>query len=293
MNEKEQPNFDFMVLSSDVVPKSTPAEVVRKVHRQGTVDIEYAIWQPQWGATSCTIALHGFSRPLEDMLSVRPLLDDNTALLMPHLPAHGRSSGHHRPLATSDWWAALEGVLKKEGLHFNGTLIGYSLGGRVALTCFSLFPSRFTKVTLLAPDGLVKNPGYRFAVDTALGRAWMNQSERQRKTVVRVLNWLRAAHLLPHHIYQFFLFHLDSEEMWAMVIDCWCSLQQFWPPPQHRLRAISTSHNAVIEAHFGERDKVIKPANAKKLKGICPVHFHPCGHGLLRTDIIERIASPS
>lgn len=282
-----------MALTSDVVPEFTPPDVVRKVHHGNNLSIEYAIWQPAAKTHHCTIALHGFSRPLEDMLGIRPLLEENTAVLMPHLPAHGRSSGHHRPLDVSQWWRALEDILEQEGLHFNGHLIGYSLGGRVALACYTLAPSRFSKVTLLAPDGLVKNPGYRLAVDTALGRAWMKQSERQRKGVIRLLNALHSWRVMPNHLHQFFLFHLDSEEMWAMVIDCWCSLQEFWPPRARRMRSLSKANATEMEAHFGSRDKVIKAANAMKLKGVCPVHFHPCGHGLLRTDIIERIASPS
>ena len=293
MNDKEPPNFVAMALSPDVVPESTPSEVVRKVHNQKGVAIEYALWKPPHSSDQCAIALHGFSRPLEDMLATRPLLPDGVALLMPHLPAHGRSSGHHRPLEIEDWTEAMKALLNAEGLEFSGTLIGYSLGGRLALTWFGLNPTQFSKVMLLAPDGLVKNPGYRLSVDTTLGRAWLGQSEKQRNAIVRMLTWWRARGILPEHFYQFSLFHLASAEMWAMVVDCWCSLRKFWPPKNRRLQELSKAHPGILEAHFGARDKVIKPANARALNNVCPVHFHPCGHGLLRPDIIERIASPS
>ena len=85
------------------------------------------------------------------------------------------------------------------------------------------------------PRERIKNPGYRFSVDTALGRAWLNQSERQREAMVRFMTWLRSRRILPEHFYQFSLFHLNSQEMWAMVIDCWCSLRKFWPPGRRRL----------------------------------------------------------
>ena len=282
-----------MALSPDVVPASTPEEVVRKLFKKGDLAIEFAVWHPQSPNGQCAIALHGFSRPPEDMLRIRPLLPDGASLLMPHLAAHGRSSGLHRPLDITAWTAALEDIVKAEGLEFNGMLVGYSLGGRLALSWFSLAPHQFTKVVLLAPDGLIKNPGYRFSVDTALGRAWLNQSGRQRESMVRFMTWLRSRRMLPEHFYQFSLFHLESREMWAMVIDCWSSLRKFWPPGRRRLEAISMPHPDILEAHFGARDKVIKPANAQGLKGVCTVYFHPCGHGLLRPDIIERIASPS
>ena len=74
--------------------------------------------------------------------------------------------------ATTGRWSRVIGLppsiplLAAEGLAFDGTLIGYSLGGRVALSWWAREPERFSRVVLMAPDGLVKNPGYRFAVDT-------------------------------------------------------------------------------------------------------------------------------
>ena len=282
-----------MALSPDSIPKGTPQGVERRLFNKNGLTIEYAVWRPAAEVHQAALAFHGFSRPLEDMLAVRPLLAENTALVMPHLAAHGRSSGHHRPLSPDDWFHALDGILAQEGLAFGGTLIGYSLGGRLALNWWSHQPHRFTRVLLIAPDGLVKNPGYWFSVETLLGRTWLQQSGRQREKMVRFLSWMRRRKWLPEHFYQFSLFHLETAEMWSMVIDCWLSLRAMWPAGNRPLRALSAQHPGVLEAHFGQRDKVVKPKNAKGLKGVCPVHFHPCGHGLLRPDIIERIASPS
>ena len=92
-----------MALTSDVVPEFTPPDVVRKVHHGDNLSIEYAIWQPAAKTHHCTIALHGFSRPLEDMLGIRPLLEENTAVLMPHLPAHGLITGASSSSAAAEW----------------------------------------------------------------------------------------------------------------------------------------------------------------------------------------------
>ena len=282
-----------MAATNRAHPENQPSQVKRYTHRHGDMVVEYGIWRPAGDVDQAAIALHGFSRPLEDMLAVRQLLPPNTALLMPHLAAHGSSSGHHRPLTPADWYAALDSILKEAQLAFNGTLIGYSLGGRLALNWWTDAPARFSRVILMAPDGLVKNPGYRLAVDTPIGRAWLRQSERQRPALVRFLSGLRRSGVLPEHFYQFSMFHLEGPAMWTMVIDCWLSLRMFWPPRRSRLRSLAAAHPGVLEAHFGARDKVIKPRNARRLEGVCPVKFHPCGHGLLRPDIIQRIASPS
>ena len=265
----------------------------RNVFVRGDITLQYTLLRSEEGHGNTSIALHGFSRPMEDMVAVRPLLKAGSHCLMLHLAAHGRSSGHHRPLEPNDWFATIDSLMASEGLAFDGTLIGYSLGGRVALSWWAREPERFSRVVLMAPDGLVKNVGYRFAVDTAAGRMWLGQSERQRERIVRHMNGLRRRGLLPEHFYQFSLFHLETAEMWQMVIDCWLSLRRFWPPGHRAMKRLAASHPDVLEAHFGERDKVIPPRNARGLNGICPVHFYPCGHGLLRPDIVERVAAPS
>ena len=71
------------------------------------------------------------------------------------------------------------------------------------------------------------------------------------------MGWLRRRGLLPEHFYQFSLFHLETAEMWQMVINCWLSLRRFWPPGRRTLRRLAAAHPGVLEAHFGERDKVI------------------------------------
>ncbi|MBL6619283.1 MAG: alpha/beta fold hydrolase [Flavobacteriales bacterium] len=284
-----------MALTPDFPAEGTPPEVQRKTFAAGEIVLEYAVWLPEGGPQRSALALHGFSRPLEDMLAVRPLLPKETAMVMVHLPAHGRSSGHHRPLDPAAWFEAVLALMEHEKLTFDGTLIGYSLGGRLALKWWSTAPERFHRVLLMAPDGLVSNIGYRFSVETALGRAWLVSSTRgrSRERMVAITEWLGRRGIIPEHFRQFSLFHLESAEMWNMVVDCWLSLRLFWPPGTHQLRTVAKAHPGVLEAHFGERDKVIKPGNAERLKGVCPVHFHPCGHGLLRPDIILRMTSPS
>lgn len=256
--------------------------------------IEFGLLPGNGDHLSVAIALHGFSRPFEDMAAVQPLADGRRILAL-HLAAHGNSSGHHRPLQPAKWCDAIDALMESEGLTFDGILIGYSLGGRIALSWWTHQPERFQKVIVIAPDGLYKNPGYRFSVETALGRAWLEWSRRgrSRERMVATVQWLGRRGLMPRHFHDFALFHIETTEMWSMVVDCWLSLRAFWPPGRRTLKRLTSAHPGVLEAHFGERDRIVKPRNAQTLMDVCPVHFHPCGHGLLRPDIIERIASPS
>ena len=67
------------------------------------------------------------------------------------------------------------------------SLLGYSLGGRIALALFERRPEAWSGMTLLAADGFKKNPMYRFAVETALGRATWSWVDRRADTVRSVI----------------------------------------------------------------------------------------------------------
>ena len=124
-----------------------------QLHHHGEVTIEYGLLGPVGEDRKVALAFHGFSRPFDDMAAVQPLAGDRAVLAL-HLAAHGKSSGHHRPLDPNDWISAINALLASEELVFDGVLIGYSLGGRIALSWWAREPERFSRVVLMAPDGL-------------------------------------------------------------------------------------------------------------------------------------------
>lgn len=107
------------------------------LHQHEGISIEYGLIGDLGANRMVALAFHGFSRPFDDMAAVQPLAGDRAVLAL-HLAAHGRSSGHHRPLDPNEWISAIDALLASEGLVFDGVLIGYSLGGRIALSWWAL-----------------------------------------------------------------------------------------------------------------------------------------------------------
>ena len=260
------------------------ANFSRKIFTFGDIVIEYARWG-EGGKTAC-VALHGFSRPLEDMALLLPYLKPDECLLAVHLPAHGRSSGHHRPLEVALWGDAMAALAASLQLELGGRTVAYSLGGRVGLSWWMARPDAMSHLILLAPDGLRRSPGYAFSVDTAVGRTILKRSLRRRAGMVRWTERLFNWRIISNHYKQFSLFHLESDPMWSMVQDCWLSMRKFWP---RNLQAFLIAHPGQVEIHMGERDKIIPVNVVDHIKNLVHIQFHPFGHGLLRDEVLQHI----
>lgn len=88
-----------------------------------------------------TVALHGFTGDGLDFTALAESLPDDVAVLAPDLIGHGDTEApadvarYHIERCAEDVVAVTEAALAEQGCdHLRPTLLGYSMGGRVALT---------------------------------------------------------------------------------------------------------------------------------------------------------------
>jgi pimeloyl-ACP methyl ester carboxylesterase len=249
------------------------------------------------------IALHGFARPCEDHLVWKEVWPEPRRMISIHLAHHGRSAPRSKSLSEDAalppdlFLQALQEIAVQEGCHSDGMdLIGYSIGGRIAMSLLVLSPTQWERVVLLAPDGLKKALFYDLTVHTIWGRwLWMTL-DRHADRVNGSIHWLSQRKLLPKHLAQFALFHTETHEMRMMVWKGWRAHRLFWPSLKDLARAMESGPADGMHLFFGERDKVIPPSNAMALKKrvnnrLNHVNFHvlPSGHAMLREDAIKQL----
>lgn len=118
------------------------------------------------------LLLHGFTGSAQSWQSVMPALAERNCVLAPDLPGHGLT---HSPntlsaYAISRVAADLAGLLDELGIQ-SAHVLGYSMGGRLALAFAVLFPQRVSALTLeSASPGLATadERAARVAADEAL-----------------------------------------------------------------------------------------------------------------------------
>ncbi|HBP44507.1 MAG TPA: hypothetical protein DD635_01300 [Flavobacteriales bacterium] len=265
--------------------------------------LEYAVWTtdnlPE-NAVPIIVAFHGFARPLEDLHTAHRAWPHQHAMISIHLPHHGGSrpipgSGpDDRALEPMVLNRIIDTIVSREIPNAGKRiLLGYSIGGRIALALMVDCPKRWPDVVLLAPDGLKQSPYYAFTVHTRLGRwvwFWLDRHEQQVKKWSDVLLHWR---LISKHLHGFIYFHSSSHAMRMMVWKGWRSHRKCWPSQQTIKSALEQIQSATFI--FGKYDKIIPPKNANRLRRITrnqsSVKFHTIrsGHNMLKPDTLQEV----
>ncbi len=92
------------------------------------------------------VFLHGFMGTGDDWMAIVEELSDRFCCLMPDLPGHGETPLDVEPDYAA-WASALRGELSAQGIeHLH--LVGYSMGGRLALYFALTYPEMIEKLVL-------------------------------------------------------------------------------------------------------------------------------------------------
>ncbi|HEY8971761.1 MAG TPA: alpha/beta fold hydrolase, partial [Puia sp.] len=117
------------------------------------------------------------------------------------------------PLAgSSGWW-----------------LMGYSMGGRIALSLLEHAPERIDRLILLAPDGLVVNPWYWLATQTRPGRQLFKWTMYHPGWFFLVLRMGNKLGLVNPSVYKFVANYVDNKEIRSALYTRWTGLRLFKP----------------------------------------------------------------
>jgi len=232
-----------------------------------------------------------------------PLYSEGTAMLsvgLSHQNGSTAPEGDEAPelepelfqRALDSW---VDSLIPEQGDRPGRALLGYSLGGRIALTLFERNPDAWSGMILLAPDGFRKNPMYRFAVETRLGRATWAWTDRNASTVRSWIRGIRRMRIIPAHLEHFALHHTQDHAMRTLVARTWKTHRAFWPTRAGSRKAWSqaSQRGTSVYAIFGTRDAIIPWAWTQAWRSLANdrVHFLriECGHVMRHPETVKRI----
>jgi len=175
------------------------------------------------------VFLHGFGQDFKAFDAVYGALEGKCSFLSLHIFFHGESDiDSNIPLELGDWQALIEKIfstLQIKKAHW----IGFSMGSKFTLVSLQLMPHLFSEVTLLAPDGIVMNPWYRFATQNFIGRFCL-------RLILQYLPFLRfivlafsKIGLVKSSLGRFTDHQLSSPEKRELVLNVWIRFRKIWP----------------------------------------------------------------
>jgi pimeloyl-ACP methyl ester carboxylesterase len=266
--------------------------VESKINNLSTTE-DFSLEYAKFGAgKSVLLAFHGFGRHFSDFEILVPSMGKLFTIYAINIFHHGNSAYPQNRIEKN--------TLKKEELAelFNQffkanqidrfSLIGYSLGGKVALTIAEYFAARLDHLILVAPDGIYINKWYKFAAINPLGRRLARWTMNHPKPFFKFADFLKWSKIVPPHLHRFAYIHFDTLEKRQLVYKVWMTFRRI-DPDIAKIQELLNEHEVNTILVFGKFDRVIPPQIGErfvsKLKQENALHIMEAGHILLKEDL--------
>ncbi len=172
------------------------------------------------------------------------------------------------------------------------SLLGFSLGGRIALSLYQSQPEVVEKMVLLAPDGLKVNFWYWLATQTWLGNKFFALTMRKPGWFLGFLKLLNKLGFVNASIFKFVKYYIGDREVRQSLYNRWTALRKLKPDLKQIKNSIR-ENNTVVRLVYGKHDRIIVSSVGEKFrKGIeehCDLTVIHSGHQVLHEKHVEEI----
>lgn len=218
--------------------------------------------------------------------------------LAPDLPLHGETRWAEKGPFDETWLTTLVSTLLQAEERTGSRLIlmGFSLGGRIALQLYQLMPERVEKLILLAPDGLRVNPWYWLATQTQAGNRFFALTMKKPGWFMGLLNGFSRLGLVNASVYKFVQYYIHDAKVRDELYQRWTLLRKL-RPRLSRIRSCIRQQQTPMYLLYGRHDRIIRPGAGKKfgrgLESLVRIREIPAGHQVLhqkhRADILPAL----
>lgn len=244
----------------------------------------------QYGSGSkVIIAFHGFGESGRSFQEFETVFGKKFTLYAPDLPLHGQTKWDDRCFTPRDLELLIEKILQRSGaIRFS--VLGYSMGGRMALCLFQRLISQTDALILLAPEGLKKNFWFNFSTGTAMGRLLFRYTTFHPALFHFSLRLANRFNWINGSTAKFVSQYMITGKGRRQVYQLWMKMRKMKPDISAILQQSRIAHTPVF-AWFGRFDRLVPPATGKVLQSLPQSHVRIVqkGHQLLIPEIIKEI----
>jgi pimeloyl-ACP methyl ester carboxylesterase len=248
-----------------------------------------------WGTGSKVLfCFHGYGESAGSFAFLEETLGRDYTLVVIDFPFHGQTQwAGELFFEPRDLVALMEEItLRSSGSKTSWTLMGYSMGGRVALHLLQLVPERIGKLVLLAPDGLQMNPWYWLATQTRPGNRLFRYTMAHPRWLFFLLRAGNALKWVNPGIYKFTFRYIDDVKVRQDLYIRWTTMRGF-RPDLAVVRNIIRSKKIPVRLLYGRYDRIIRAERGERfregIEELCHLHILPSGHQLLQAGNLQTI----
>lgn len=255
----------------------------------------YSLAFDRFGTGAITlILLHGYG---EDKSSFHPLMQalrNRFTCLAIDLPFHGETHWDENFPCTPECMSdLLQALLISEGVSKQPlSLLGYSLGGRIALSLMQLGQLPLMHAWLLASDGLSEHPLYWFATHTRWGNRFFKKMMEQPRpflSFIQQLNRIGLIHATSAHLTNRYLDEVSTRKA---LYQRWTLLRRFRIQNKKLLEQVKIQQ-LQLTLVFGKKDRLINAKPGVQWSTQMPTHIQlhwiEGGHRLLHPQHLDSL----
>lgn len=229
---------------------------------------------------------HGYGRDSYTFGFLGKLLATKYTVVAIDAPHHGHTQWDDPVFRPKDLVQVLEGIRKALGKGDEKiSLVGFSMGGRIALHMTQVLREKIERVVLIAPDGLKFNFWQWFSTHTWLGHKLFDYTIHHPAWFLRVIGFIEKKHLLSRNITNFVRYYFDDNEERFILYRRWIIMRKF-KPHLSSLKRVINKHKIAVRMLFGSYDRVIHYASGhrflERIEQYASVKIIEAGHDLLR-----------
>lgn len=244
------------------------------------------------------ICFHGYGEDGGTYRFLEKYAGDQYCFYSLDLPFHGKTQWNEGLIFTpADLQQIIVEMLgqnkqQPESPNQRFSLLGFSLGGRIALSLYQTQPDRIEKLALLAPDGLKVNFWYWLATQTSLGNKLFAFSMKHPDWFLGFIKLLNKTGVVNTSIFKFINYYIGNAGIRDLLYKRWTTLRKL-KPNLHRIKKFIRQANTPTRLVYGKFDRIILPARGEKFqKGIeehCTVTVIHSGHQVLHENHVKGI----
>ena len=244
------------------------------------------------------LCFHGFGEDAFSFNFLAKYAGDQYTFYSIDLPFHGKTDWKDGLTFTaSDLLQIIDEIWRQNNSelrtqNYKLTLLGFSLGGRLALSLFQLIPEKIEKLVLLASDGLKINFWYWLSTQTWAGNKFFHFTMKHPGWFFGFLKMLNKLKLVNSSIFKFVNYYIGEAEIRRLLYARWTTLRKFRPGIK-RIKSLIREKNSKVRLVYGEHDRIILSSVGEKFRrGIeeqCLLSVIHSGHQVLHEKHIDEI----
>jgi pimeloyl-ACP methyl ester carboxylesterase len=262
----------------------------------GTINYRSSQIHYAWFGTGPNIilCLHGYGESQQSYHFLENHLPTSYSAMAIDFPFHGETKWNEGlSFTTDDLLGIIETIRAKHAVGSGRfTLLGFSMGGRLALQLLQQIPEQIEKMILLAPDGLKVNFWYWLSTQTYIGNRLFSYTMKDPQWFFFLLAISNRLRLINQSVFKFIRYYLHDSTARQLLYDRWTCLQSI-RPDLALIKKIIRTQQKPVHLLYGQYDRIIRHERGEKfragIESFCTLQIIQAGHQLLQEKHVDQI----